>query len=39
MQSRYKAPRGKDKRHFKRTAVETKKINISPSNMRGGIRL
>lgn len=28
-----------DKKIFRRTAVATKKINVSPKNMRGGIRL
>lgn len=28
-----------DKKVFKHTADKTKKINISPSRMRGGIRL
>lgn len=31
--------RGKDKRMFNQTANKTKKINISPRIMRGGIRL
>lgn len=30
---------GKDKKIFNRTAKKTKTINISPSLMRGGIRL
>ena len=29
----------KDKKIFRRTAVKTKKINIAPKVMRGGIRL
>lgn len=29
----------KDSKIFRRTAVKTKKINISPKVMRGGIRL
>lgn len=29
----------KDKKIFKRTATATRKINLSPSGMRGGIRL
>lgn len=29
----------KDKKVFRRTAVKTKKINIAPKVMRGGIRL
>lgn len=32
-------PRAKDKREFRRTAVNSKKININPTIMRGGIRL
>lgn len=28
-----------DKKVFRRTAVKTKKINLSPKIMRGGIRL
>lgn len=28
-----------DKRMFRRTAVQSKKININPKIMRGGIRL
>lgn len=28
-----------DKKIFKRTAASTKKINVSPKAMRGGIRL
>ena len=28
-----------DRNVFRRTAVKTKKINIDPKNMRGGIRL
>lgn len=31
--------RGRDKRIFRRTAVKSKKINIDPRPMRGGIRL
>lgn len=30
---------GKDRKVFRRTAVKTKKINIAPKVMRGGIRL
>lgn len=30
---------GKDRKVFRRTAVKTKKVNISPKVMRGGIRL
>lgn len=29
----------KDSKVFRRTAVKSKKININPSNFRGGIRL
>lgn len=29
----------KDKKIFRRTAVKTKKINLAPRVMRGGIRL
>lgn len=32
-------PRAKDKRTFRRTAVSSKKINVNPTIMRGGIRL
>ena len=28
-----------DRKIFKRTAASTKKVNINPKNMRGGIRL
>lgn len=31
--------RGKDSKVFRRTATKTKKINIAPKVMRGGIRL
>lgn len=31
--------RKRDRRFFKRTANKTKKMNISPKVMRGGIRL
>lgn len=31
--------RRKDRKVFRRTAVKTKKVNISPKIMRGGIRL
>ena len=31
--------KGKDSRVFRRTAVKSKKINLSPRSMRGGIRL
>ena len=33
------APQRIDEKIFKRTAVKSKKINLEPSNMRGGIRL
>ena len=33
------AGRRVDEKIFKRTAVKSKKINLEPSNMRGGIRL
>lgn len=39
MSSRKKMPRGKDRRVFRRTAAEAKKINVSPLPYRGGIRL
>lgn len=29
----------KDRKTFRRTAVKTKKINVAPKIMRGGIRL
>lgn len=29
----------KDKRFFRRTAVNTKKVNVKPPQFRGGIRL
>lgn len=32
-------PKKTDKQVFKRTAVQTKKINIAPKVMRGGTRL
>ncbi len=31
--------KSKDKKVFRRTAAKTKKVNISPRPMRGGIRL
>lgn len=37
--ARKKVPRQKDKKVFKRTATATRKINLSPTSMRGGIRL
>lgn len=36
---RKKVPMQKDKKEFRRTAVNTKKINVNPTIMRGGIRL
>ena len=39
MAKRRKMPSGKDKKVFKHTAVKSKKINIDPKPMRGGIRL
>lgn len=30
---------GKDKKIFRNTAITTKKINVNPTIMRGGIRL
>ena len=32
-------PRRKDRKVFRRTAVKSKKINLAPRVMRGGIRL
>ena len=29
----------RDQRHFARTVIKTKKINVSPKIMRGGTRL
>lgn len=37
--ARRKMPKRKDKKVFRRTATATRKINLSPSGMRGGIRL
>lgn len=37
--ARRKMPKRRDKKIFKRTAVATRKINLSPAAMRGGIRL
>lgn len=37
--SRKRMRHGKDKRVFRRTASKSKKININPTIMRGGIRL
>lgn len=39
MAHRKKVYAGKDKKIFKTTAAKTKKININPKIMRGGIRL
>lgn len=39
MAHREKMSRRRDSRIFRRTAVRTKKCNISPKIMRGGIRL
>lgn len=39
MSSRKPMRHSKDKKVFSRTAEKTKKINIAPKNMRGGIRL
>lgn len=36
---RIKRPKKRDSKIFRRTAVKSKKINISPANFRGGIRL
>lgn len=36
---RKRMKRGKDRKVFKHTANKTKKINIAPKVMRGGIRL
>lgn len=37
--SRVNTNKKKDKAIFKRTAMSTKKINVKPKPMRGGIRL
>jgi len=39
MSNRTETKKETDKQIFKRTAVETKKINIEPKAMRGGTRL
>lgn len=39
MARRFKVKRRKDRKIFKRTASVTKRINIAPKMMRGGIRL
>lgn len=36
---RKRMPKKKDAKIFRRTAVSSKKININPTIMRGGIRL
>lgn len=36
---RTRVKRRKDQRTFKRTAMRTKRINLAPRMMRGGIRL
>lgn len=36
---RRKMKRSRDRKVFRKTAVATKKINVNPSPMRGGIRL
>ena len=39
MRHRSKVKPSKDKRVFTQTAKKTKAINVTPKNMRGGIRL
>lgn len=39
MKHRSKVKPAKDKRVFTQTAKKTKAINVTPKNMRGGIRL
>lgn len=39
MSYRKKVNTGKDAKIFRKTASNTKKINVSPKAMRGGIRL
>lgn len=39
MQHRSTTNKSTDAAIFKRTAISTKKINVSPKQMRGGIRL
>lgn len=39
MSKRSRTKPGKDKRVFRRTAVQSKKINIDPKISRGGIRM
>lgn len=36
---RHRVSRRRDRHDFRRTAVQSRKINISPKAMRGGIRL
>lgn len=36
---RRKMKRGRDRRVFRKTAINGKKINVAPAQMRGGIRL
>ena len=39
MKREHTAPRDVDAEIFRRTAPTTKRVNVQPSNMRGGIRL
>lgn len=39
MSKRKMMPRNKDRKVFRRTAAEAKKINVEPVSYRGGIRL
>lgn len=39
MAKRRKMPRRRDKKVFRKTATNTKTINLNPAIMRGGIRL
>lgn len=39
MAKRKKTKKKIDKKIFRNTAIKSKKININPKNMRGGIRL
>ena len=39
MSSRHETTKKVDEKIFKRTAAQTKLINIEPTNMRGGTRL
>lgn len=36
---RKKEPRRKDAKEFRRTAARSKKINVNPTIMRGGLRM